>query len=246
MDEIEAAPIPGIREPVNCFTHLLAALAFSVLSIYFIRRGRGSWIRTASLAVMAFSSVFQLSVSTVYHLLGPGPGRDVMRQLDIAGVFALIAGSMTPVHAILDTGMMRRASLILIWIAAGIGMTLTMFFSATLPTRVIIAIFLLFGWGGLISFVRLWKRYGFAFVAPLLGGGLAYSLGALALGANWPRLIPRIVGAHEVWHVAVVLGLGLHWRFVYQFARGMPDPRPDVLAKSATRFPDETRTIEHS
>jgi hypothetical protein len=45
---------------------------------------------------MAFSTVFLLSMSTVYHLLGQGTGRDVMRQLDIAGVFALIAGTMTP------------------------------------------------------------------------------------------------------------------------------------------------------
>src|SRR5437870_5128554 len=35
---------------------------------------------------------------------------------------------------------------------------------------VIIGIFLLFGWGGLISFIRLRRRYGFAFVTPLLWG----------------------------------------------------------------------------
>jgi channel protein (hemolysin III family) len=234
MDAIEAAPIPGVREPVNCFTHLLAALAFSILSVYFIRRGRGNWIRTTSLAVMAFSSVFQLSMSAVYHLLGAGPGRDLMRQMDIAGVFVLIAGSMTPVHAILDAGMMRWASLLVVWVAALMGITLTTVFSASLPISVIIGIFLLFGWGGLISFIRLWRRYGIAFVTPLLWGGVAYSLGAIALGMNWPRPVPRVVGAHEVWHLAVVLGLGLHWRFVFQFAHGAPDtPSPASLGSDS-------------
>jgi len=226
MDDIEAASIPGFREPVNCFTHLLAAFAFSILSVYFIRRGRGSWICTASLAVMAFSSVFLLSMSAVYHLLGAGAGRDVMRQLDIAGVFALIAGTMTLVHAILDTGITRWATLLAVWLAAAAGITLTTVFSGSLPSGVGIAIFLLFGWGGLISFIRLWRRYGFSFVAPLLWGGVAYTLGAVALGVNWPIPIPRVVGAHEVWHLAVVAGLILHWKFVFQFAQGPPNSPP--------------------
>jgi channel protein (hemolysin III family) len=226
VEDIEATSIPGFREPVNCFTHLLAAIVFSILSVYLIRRGRGSWVRTASLAVMAFSSVFLLSMSAVYHLLGAGAGRDVLRQLDIAGVFALIAGTMTPVHAILDTGFTRWASLAVVWSAAAAGITLTTVFSDSLPSGVGIAIFLLFGWGGLISFIRLWRRYGFSFVTPLLWGGVAYTLGAVALGANWPIPIPRVVGAHEVWHLAVVAGLILHWKFVFQFAQGPPNALP--------------------
>jgi channel protein (hemolysin III family) len=238
MDLIEAAPLPGFREPVNCFTHLLAACAFSILSIYFVRRGRGSWNRTVSLAVMAFSSVFLLSMSAVYHSLGAGVGRAVMRQLDIAAVYVLIAGSMTPVHAILDTGVTRWASLLVIWLAAATGITLTTVFAASLPTSVIVGLFLLFGWGGLISFIRLRRRYGLSFVTPLMWGGLAYTLGAIALELHWPRLIPRVVGAHEVWHVAVVVGLGFHWRFVYQFAHGAPD----ASGTPATRCTDGTRT----
>ena len=81
-DDIDVFAIPGFREPVNCFTHFVAALVFSILSFYPIRQGRGSWLRTASLGVMAFSSVFLFSMSTVYHLPGPGSGRDIMRFND--------------------------------------------------------------------------------------------------------------------------------------------------------------------
>jgi channel protein (hemolysin III family) len=221
-DGIDAFAIPGFREPVNCFTHFLAALVFSILSFYLIRQGRGSWLRATSLGVMAFCSVFLLSMSGVYHLLGRGSGRDVMRQLDIAGVFALIAGTMTPIHAILDRGIKRLASLFLVWSAAITGITLRTIFSESLPSGVGIAIFLLFGWCGLITCILLWKRYGFRFVKPLIWGGVAYSLGAVILGQNWLILIPGVVGAHEVWHLAVVTGLGLHWRFVFQFAHGPP------------------------
>jgi len=228
MDDINVTAIPGFREPVNCFTHLVAAVMFLFLGFHLLRKSWGSWIRVASVSVMAFTTVFLLSMSTVYHMLGAGAGRDVMRQLDIAGIFALIAGTMTPAHTILIRGFSGWASLFLVWSAAATGITLRTVFSDSLPSGVGIAIFLLFGWGGLISFFLLWRRYGFSFVKPLLWGGLAYTLGAIALGLEWPILIPQVVGPHEVWHVFVLFGLGWHWRFVFQFAHG-PPCSPDVV-----------------
>ena len=231
MDDIEVFGIPGFREPVNCFTHFLAACVFSVLGYFLVRRGRGSWIRTASLAVMVSTSIFLLSMSGVFHLLGPGGGRDVMRQLDIAGVFALIAGTMTPIHAILDRGFTRWLSLGLVWTAAAAGITLRTIFGASLPFGVGTAIFIVFGWSGLISGIRLWRRYGFSFVKPLVWGGVSYTLGAIGLSLNWPTVIPGVFGAHEVWHVAVLMGLSLHWKFVFQFADGLPHT-PSAASKS--------------
>jgi channel protein (hemolysin III family) len=221
-DALNVFAIPGCREPVNCFSHLLAAVFYSVLSVYLIRKGRGSWLRTASLSIMAFSTVFLLSMSAAYHLVSPGDTREILRQLDIAGVFLLIAGTMTPIHAILDCGSNRGVSLLLIWSVAVAGITLRTVFSDSLPSGGGIAIFLLFGWSGLFTFIRLWRRYGYCFVEPVFWGGIAYSAGAVVLAQDWLVLLPGVVSAHEVWHVAVLIGLGLHWRFVFQFAEGPP------------------------
>jgi channel protein (hemolysin III family) len=149
MDHIDVFPIPGFREPVSCLTHLLAVPVYAILGYYLVRRGRGNWGRTVSLATMAFSSVFLLSMSAVYHLLGPGVGRYVMARLDVAGVFALIAGTVTPVHAILFSGFHRWAPLLLVWSAAATGITLRTVFSESLAPGVGTAIFLLMGWGGI-------------------------------------------------------------------------------------------------
>ena len=35
-----------------------------------------------------------------------------------------------------------------------------------------------------------------------------------------PTLVTGIMGPHELWHLAVLSGLSMHWRFVYQFAAG--------------------------
>ena len=61
MPNMDAWPIPGFREPFSCMTHLVAAPVFAVLGCFLVRRGRGSWVRTASLAIMAVSTVFLLS-----------------------------------------------------------------------------------------------------------------------------------------------------------------------------------------
>jgi channel protein (hemolysin III family) len=232
MEDINVYAIPGFREPFSCFTHLFAVPVFAVLGYFLVVRGRGTRVRTASLTVLASTTVFLLSMSAVYHLFGPGTGRYVMQQLDVAGVFALIAGTVTPVHVILFRGFNRWAPLVLVWSAAATGITLRTIFSARLPMGVGTAIFLLMGWGGLISCILLWRRYGFLFVKPLLAGGVAYTLGAIILSLNWPTLIHGVIEAHELWHVAVLVGLGFHWKFIFQFADGLPHAK---VAKLTTR-----------
>ena len=216
--------LPGFRDPISCFTHLFAAPVFAVLGFILVQRGRGDKLRTASLVTLTVTTVFLLSMSGVYHLLKPGAGRSVLRHLDIAGVFALIAGTVSPVHAILFRGFNRWVPLVVIWTAAIAGIALRTIYSESLSPWVGNAIFLMMGWGGLVSFLLLLKRYGFKFVEPLLLGGIAYTLGVFVMGFQWPTVFYGVVGPHEIWHVAVLAGLGLHWRFVFQFASGEPDP----------------------
>ena len=143
MDNIDVYPIPGFREPVSCFSHLLATPVFAILSLYLVRQGQGNLFRAASLAVLAFTSVFLLSMSAIYHMLEPGTGRNVMAHLDVAGVFALIAGTVTPVHTILFRGFNRWGPLLLVWSAAVTGITLRTIFSDRLSPGVGTACFLI-------------------------------------------------------------------------------------------------------
>jgi channel protein (hemolysin III family) len=218
MEVIDVYGIPGFREPFNCFTHLLGAAVFAVLSFYLVKRGRGASGRTVCLLVMALASVALLSLSSVYHMLWPGTAREVMRRLDVAAVFVLIGGTMTPIHVILFKGFHRWGPLTLVWSLAVTGIVLRMVFFSSLPPGIGTACFVLLGWGGAISAFALWRRYGWTFVKPLVFGGIAYTVGAIILLAGWPVLIPGVIGSHELWHLAVLAGLGFHWRFVWSFA----------------------------
>jgi channel protein (hemolysin III family) len=223
---MEVYAIPGFREPFNCFSHFLAAAVFGVLACRLIRRGWGHRGRVACLGVFALASVAMLSVSGVYHLLGDGgTPRAVMLLLDYAAIFVLIAATFTAGHGILFRGPARWGPLLGIWALAITGIALKTIFASHVPLWLGVALYLAMGWLGVFTTIALGRRYGFAFVKPVLWGAAAYTVGALLLWLRQPTLIPGVVGPHEVWHLAVIAGLGFHWKFVSQFAAGEGSPR---------------------
>ncbi|MEZ6032790.1 MAG: hemolysin III family protein [Planctomycetaceae bacterium] len=222
IDDIAVFPLPGCREPLSSLSHMLGAFVFAAMAILLIRRGRGDWVRTASLVVMAASSVLLLILSSAYHLTWPGPVRDFLLRADVAGIFLLIAGSMTPVHAILFSGRSRWIALVLIWTTAVLGILLRMIYHEFVTDAVGVSIFLLCGWGSLVTAIILWRRYGWGFIRPAVFAGASYTLGAIVLLLHGPTLVHGVLGPHELWHFAVLCGLSMHWRFVFQFASG-PD-----------------------
>jgi channel protein (hemolysin III family) len=226
VGNIDALAIPGFREPFSCLTHFLGAVVFAILGVYLVKKGGGNWGRTVALAAMAATSVFLLLMSAGYHMLAPGAARHVLRQLDIAGVFALIAGSATPVHVILFRGFHRWAPIVLVWMAALVGILMRVIYADAVPWHLEATGFLVMGWGGSISAVKLWRQFGFSFIEPLVWGGVSYTVGVLLLTLRWPVIWPGVIGSHELWHIAVLMGLGLHWSFVFQFASGSPRSTP--------------------
>ena len=220
--------IPGFFEPFGSMIHLIGAGVFAVLAFYLLRRGRGDRRRVALLAVYALSCVLLLSLSGVYHMLREGgTARAVLGRLDLAAIFVLIAGTQTPLQAIFFRGVARWGVLALAWVLAITGITLFSVFYHSLPEGLGTSIYLLLGWLAGSAGIVLWRRYGTSQVELVLLGGLVYSLGAILLGLGWPTLIPGVVGPHEIWHIAVLVAMGLHWTFVYQNAhRPLDGPPP--------------------
>jgi len=135
--------IPGFAEPADCLTHLAGAAVFAVLTVLLLRRGRGSRGRVVLLSVFAFSCIFALSMSGVYHLLPFGStAREILRRLDHAAIFTLIAGTFTPVHGILFTGWRRWMPLLLVWSAAITGIVFTSVFISEIPPWFSITVYL--------------------------------------------------------------------------------------------------------
>lgn len=204
----------GFAEPVSSWLHLFGLAVAIALAPRLVRLGADAGSR-AALSVFVFGALFLLSMSGVYHLLDGGTGeRAVLRRLDHAAIWVLIAGTFTPVHAMLFSGVSRWGVLAFIWAGALAGIVLKTVFFASFPESVGLALYLGFGWIGAASIFALARRHGRAFVMPLLWGGVAYSAGGVIDYLEAPTIVPGYVGAHELFHLAVLLGLLAHWRFI--------------------------------
>jgi channel protein (hemolysin III family) len=211
--------MPALDEALSSVSHLGGAAVFSWLGVSLALRGRGDLWRTVSLITFALSCVLLLSISGIYHMASPtGAGREILQQLDHAAIFVLIAGTFTPVHAILFRGRWRWGMLAGVWALAIAGLTLKTLYFDSIPEWIGLALYLAFGWFGVFSCVALVRRFGFRFVRPALWGALAYTLGALIDFLRWPTLVPQIVGPHELFHLGVLAGIFFHWKFICSFA----------------------------
>ena len=219
FESVPVLSIAGFGDPLSAATHLAGAFVFARLGVSLVRQKRGEFLHTMSLVVFASSCVLLLSMSGLYHLWSPEDAfRGVLRRLDHAAIFVLIAGSFTPVHAILFRGPSRWGMLAGIWAVAIAGLTFKTIYFTAIPEGFGLALYLGFGWLGLATWIALVRRFGFRFARPVLWGALAYTFGALTDFLRWPVLVPGIVGPHELFHLAVLAGIAFHWKFIHSFA----------------------------
>lgn len=219
-------PLLGFQDPVSSWLHLGGALVFLLMAPRLLMKARGSPGRLFSLVIFVLAVELQLVLSGVYHLLEDGSSRAVLRRLDHAAIFILIAGTFTPGHTILFRGWMRWGVLAFVWAVAISSIAVKTIFFRGFPEALGLALYIGLGWVGAVSGTAAWRKYGFKTVAPMLWGGLAYTAGAVLEFVGWPTLWPGVIEPHEAFHVAVLVGISWHWYFMFRFAHGVWDPRP--------------------
>lgn len=234
--------LPGFYEPFSAILHLAAAVVFALLGVREVRRHRGDPRRAGLIGGFTIASVFMLSMSGVYHMMIDGTmAWTVMYRIDVASIFVLIAGTFTAIHALHFEGLKRWAGLTLVWAIATTGLTLMVIFMEQIPGLWRTLILAILGWATALSLLAIWRTRGWRHVRYVVYGGVAYTVGAVMLETWWPTPIAGVVGPHEMWHIAVLVGLGFHWLFVIDCCevRG-PTPllrrrrvREDVIESSA-------------
>jgi len=226
-------PFIGLYEPVSSLTHLFGAFAFTCMGYVLLRRGRNDPGRPF-LAVYSLTCVLQLVISGVYHSLEQGPARSVMLRLDLAAIFILIAGTFTAVHGVLLPGRKHAGPLAFVWFIALVGVVLAITSYGIVPAGYWLLMYLLQGWTGLFSACMIWRRHGLSYVVLPFCGGVIFSVGGVIEAAERLVLIPSIVGSHEVFHLAVLLGMSCFWIFIFD-AVGIEQRMRHAIAKPKSR-----------
>jgi channel protein (hemolysin III family) len=209
----------GFSEPFSSLSHFIGAIVCLILSIPMWRSAKGHFGHRLAIGVFCFATIFLLSMSGVYHLLPPGSsGKIVLQRLDHAAIFVMIAGTFTPLHSILFRGVLRWLPLVVIWTIAVVGIIMKTIFFSEISEFVGVGTYLGMGWLGMISAVFICIHWGFGLAAPLIKGAIAYSIGTVFEFLKGPTLISGVIGPHELFHIAVLMGITYHWKFIRSVA----------------------------
>jgi hemolysin III len=177
-----------------------------------------------SIGVFVGSSVLLFGTSALYHAGRWPPGvTALLRRIDHANIYVVIAGTYTPICFNLLGGPLRPAILAAIWAAALAGVTLVTQ-SVRLPDGAVAAVYVVMGWLGLFTAPGLVQARGAGALLLLLAGGALYSMGAAAYAWKRPRLWTRVFGYHEVFHLFTVLASAVF--FTFMATQVLPQSRP--------------------
>ena len=223
------APVPLVsitflREPFCGFTHLLAAL-ISVLALHILRASVSPAEDAAKRRSFTFfggSMIALFSASALYHLAAlPPAALEWTRRLDHAAIFMLIMGTYTGVCFSALSGAWRRWVLGIVWAVGGAGIVAKLLF-AFLPEALSTSLYVGLGWVGIVVFPTLVRSFGYLPLAWIVTGGLAYTGGALLDLLRWPSTQWGVLGHHEIFHLAAMLGAFLHFVFIYRHVAPFP------------------------
>jgi hemolysin III len=217
---VDSGTVPSLQsfwvcQPVSSFSHLLAAGAALLAAIPLVRLGRGNSGRVFALSVYVSCVVAALAISGVYHSLAQGGrARLIMQRLDYFAIWLLIAGTFTAIHGLMCRGFWRGGLLCIIWGYAVVGVLLQLIWWHRFSGHLGLMLYLGLGWMGLLSAIKLGREIGYKQVLPVLGAGVIFTSGAILEACSWPVVLDPWVGAHEVFHFAVIGGIATIWVFI--------------------------------
>ena len=182
-------------------------LVASLLGLAFliqVARSFGEAEYLISAAIYGLTLVFSFGATTMYHGARRGPRKERLRVLDHCAVYALIAGSYTPIALVGLEGRTGWGLLASVWVLAALGILFKLRFRFRFPGTSIL-IYLALGWLGIFTIEPVIDALGMRAFLLLASGGIAYTIGTIFFGAK------RLPHNHAVWHLLVILGCSFNY-----------------------------------
>lgn len=197
-----------VEEVANTLTHgfglVLSLVGFVILVAIAVIRGTA--LDIFGCVIFGSSLVLLYAASTIYHSTTSLDLKKLLQVVDHCCIYLLIAGSYTP-FGLTISGPLGQNLLILIWVFALAGIAAKVVFRNRFPI-VYVTSYLVMGWIGVFAIEPLSQAIGFAPIALIVAGGVAYSLGVIFFA--WKR-IPH---HHAIFHLFVLAGSIFHYAAV--------------------------------
>lgn len=205
------------EEVAHAITHGIGlALSVAALVILIVMASfRGTAWHVVSVSLYGATLVMLYAASTFYHAIPQPRAKEVLRTLDHAAIYLLIAGTYTPFVLVNLRGGWGWALFGIVWGLAALGAAL----EATAkqgPKALSLTLYIGLGWMVAIAVKPLLENVPHGGLILLLLGGLCYTVGVVFF--SWRRLPYH----HAVWHVFVLSGSVCHFFAVLLYV--IPQP----------------------
>ncbi|MDP9849904.1 hemolysin III [Streptosporangium lutulentum] len=204
MTGTERLALPeSIKPRLRGWLHAAALPVALVAGFALVALGPTLQARLAA-AIYAITSGLLFGVSATYHRGTLSPRLEgVLRRLDHANIYLIIAGTYTPFAMLALDGPARTAVLGVIWTGAIAGVLFRVLWTGA-PRWLSTALYIGLGWTAVFVLPQLVEGAGALAVALLFAGGLLYTAGGVVYGLRRPDPSPRWFGFHEVFHAFTV------------------------------------------
>jgi hemolysin III len=198
------------RPMLRGWSHVVSFATVLIIGLFMLALTEAEPAHRLLIVVYLFGTLAMFGVSALYHR-GRWTEREhaVWRKLDHSTIFLAIAGAYTPVSVAALDGWHQTFTLWMVWIGAAIGVSLQ-WLPIHVPRALFTVVYIIVGWALLPSITQVYSGLGALGFSLVLGGGLAYTFGALVYALKRPDPWPRVFGYHEVFHLLTVIGAGLH------------------------------------
>jgi len=211
--------ILNIKEPFSAISHAIGAM-FSVVALVLLIQESIDPIKPwhiVSFSVFGSGMFLLYIASTLYHWLPVSPKIETkLRNFDHAMIHILIASTYTPVCLIPLRGVWGWSIFGIIWGLTIFGILLRLFWK-NVPDWFAITFYIFMGWLSIIAIYPMIITLQIGAIVWIFIGGFFYTIGAIIHGLNKPNPIPNIFGAHDIFHVCVILGSFSHFMCMYNY-----------------------------
>jgi hemolysin III len=199
-----------IEELANSITHgiglALSIIGFVVMEVFCILQG--TMLHIIGCTTFGVTLILLYTASTLYHSFRRPHLKRLLKILDHAAIYLLIAGTYTPFTLVNLRGFWGWTLLATIWTLALLGVLFKLYnidrFKIISPV-----LYILMGWSVIIVFKPLVEAIPTAGLVWLLAGGLFYTFGVAFFACK------RIPYNHAIWHLFVMAGSICHYFAVF-------------------------------
>lgn len=211
-----------IKDPGSALTHFIGVIMAGIASMPLLTVAASHKDKHAvsALAIFAVSMILLYSASTIYHTFNISEKvNKILRKIDHMMIFILIAGSYTPVCAIVLKNSGGLSLLALVWGVAFAGILINAFW-ITCPKWFSSLIYIAMGWLCVFAMVPLVRSLPAAAFGWLLAGGIIYTIGGVIYALKLPIFNARHqnFGSHEIFHLFVMGGSMCHFVTMFMIA----------------------------